>query len=397
VPLLEIHGRIFDGSSDRVEPGVVVVDTELGRIAEIRPGTGTSGSPREGPTTIATSGTILPGFVDAHLHFFGARKPDLLEWTLNPPVRAALRSVPDLRRLLEAGFTAVRDLGSKVAPSLREAVNEGDFPGPRIVASGRSLAETGGDDDVPFLPADISARLAYSLFCDGPWECRKAVRQVVRGGANVIKLYASGAFIQGTRVRPQFSPEEISAIVAEAHKIGIRVAAHAYGEEPIRMAVEAGADSIEHGIGLTEDLCELMKRRGTYYVPTLSVFADWKSSTSGAKRELLERHFTKDIGLAVRSELPIVAGTDGLGTESMPHGQNALEMIHLVRAGLTPLQALCAGTSAGAACLNLEDTGVLREGAVADIAVVSGTPDRNIDHVGSAHVEHVILGGRLVK
>ncbi|MFZ0829647.1 MAG: amidohydrolase family protein [Thermoplasmata archaeon] len=395
--LLEIGGRIFDGAVDQVEPGVVVVDTETGRIVETRSTATTDASARSDPTTIVTTGTILPGFVDAHLHLFGARKADLVEWTVDSPVRSALRAVPDLRHLLESGFTAVRDLGSKSGPLLRQAVDEGDLPGPRIVTSGRSLAETGGDDDVQILPPDISARLAYSIFCDGPWECRKAVRQVVRDGANVIKVYASGSFMQGTKVRPQLSEEEIGAIVTEAHKMGIRVAAHAYGEEPIRTAVEAGADSIEHGIGLTEDLCELMKRKGTYYVPTLSVYAGWRSLATGTRREMLERHFTKDIGLALQSELRIVAGTDGLGVDPLRHGQNASEMIQLVGAGLTPLQALRAGTASGAACLDLPFTGSLRAGAVADIVVVSGTPDRDIELVGAGHVEHVLLGGHVVK
>jgi imidazolonepropionase-like amidohydrolase len=397
VSLIELRGRVFDGVSDTVEPGVVVVDTESGRIVEIRSGTTTKDGAPSDAMTIVTSGTILPGFVDAHLHLFGARKRNLVEWTIDDPVRSALRSVPDLRNLLEAGFTAVRDLGSKAGPFLRQAVDEGDLVGPRIVTSGRSLAETGGDDDVTLLPLDISERLAYSVFCDGPWECRRAVRQVVRDGANVIKLYASGSFIQGSRVRPQLSREEIEAIVTEAHKMGIRVAAHAYGEDPIRTAVEAGADSIEHGMGLTEELCELMRRKGTYYVPTLSVFADWRSTATGARRDLIERHFTKDIGLALRSELRIAAGTDGLGVDPVRHGQNADEMIQLVRMGLSPRQALTAGTSMGAACLDLPDAGVLRKGAVADIVVVSGTPDSHIEHAGAAHVEHVLKGGRLVK
>ncbi|MGC2289119.1 MAG: amidohydrolase family protein [Thermoplasmata archaeon] len=344
-----------------------------------------------------TTGTIVPGFVDAHLHLMGARKYDLLEWTSNPPMRSALRCVPDLRRLLEAGFTAVRDLGSKAGPALRQAVDDGEFPGPRIVTSGRSLAETGGDDDPITFPPDIAARLAYSIFCDGPWECRKAVRQVVREGANVIKLYASGSFIQGTRVRPQLSEEEIGAIVVEAHKMGIRVAAHAYGEDTIRTAVEAGADSIEHGIGLTEDLCELMKRRGTYYVPTLSAYESTRPSTTGPKRELLDRHFSTDIALALRSELPIVAGTDFSGVETEPHGQNSIEMIRLVQAGLSPLQALRAGTTSAAACLGLEATGTLRPGSVADIVIVSGSPEVDIQAVSPKRVEHVLRAGSLVK
>ena len=395
--LLELRGRIFDGASEEIEPGVLVVDSDTRRIVEARKGSAVGGSSGKGQPTLATTGTIVPGFVDAHNHLMGARKYDLVEWTVNPPLRSALRCVPDLRRLLDAGFTAVRDLGSKAGPSLRQAVEDGDIPGPRIVSSGRSLAETGGDDDLLVLPQDIATRLAYSVFCDGPWECRKAVRGAIREGANVIKLYASGSFIQGTTVRPQLSEEEITSIVTEAHKMGIRVAAHAYGEETIRTAVEAGVDSIEHGLGLTEDVCELMKRRGTFYVPTLTAYAATRASATGAKREALERHFSQEIALARQSELKIVAGTDYSGVATEPHGQNAIEMIQLVRAGLSPVEALRAGTATAAACLDPESPGILREGSIADIVLVGGMPDRKIENTLPDHVEHVLLGGRVVK
>lgn len=397
MPLLELRGRVFDGTSDRAEPGLVVVDTGTGRIIETRSGVLGEGASTPGTETIVTKGTILPGFVDAHLHLMGARTYGLMEWVTNPPMLSALRCVPDLQRLLSSGFTAVRDLGSKAGPSLRQAVEAGDIPGPRIVTSGYSLAQTGGDDDPVSLPQDIAARLAYSVFCDGPWEARKAVRQVVRDGANVIKLYASGSFVQGTKVRRQLSEEEIVAIVTEAHKMGIRVAAHAYGEEPIRVAVEAGADSIEHGIGLTEDLCELMRRRGTYYVPTLSIYATNTTFGSAQRREMIEHHLSQDVPLALRSELKIAAGTDYLGVGEESHGQNAVEMVKLAQAGLTPAQALRAGTSMGAACLGLESSGVLREGSAADIVVVAGAPDLRIENVTAKHVEHVLLAGRIVR
>jgi imidazolonepropionase-like amidohydrolase len=393
---LELRGRIFDGHSDAVVPGAVVVDQSSGRIREVRTGN-LSSSPSTGSRLLTTDGTILPGFVDCHIHLIGAHHHDLTEWTLIPPVISGLRCVRDLVRLIEAGFTSVRDLGSKVGPSLRQAVDEGDLLGPRVITSGRSLAETGGDDDLRILPDDFARALGYSVYCDGPWECRKAVRQVVREGANVIKVYASGSFLQGGEVRPQLTHEEIAAIVAEAHKMGLRVAAHAYREEAIRTAVEAGVDSIEHGIGITEDVCELMRKKGVYYVPTLSVYHRMRSSLQGEKAALVERHFTKDISLALASELRIVTGTDFAGVDAEPHGQNHLEAVRLVEAGLKPHQALRAMTSEGAACLGVADLGVVREGALADLVLVAGHPETDIAAVAPGRVEHVVQAGRVVR
>jgi imidazolonepropionase-like amidohydrolase len=286
VSAIEITGRIFDGTSEEIEEGTVVINPDTGRIEEIRRHpVKTTSSHVEARGSITTQGTILPGLIDAHLHFLGGRKFNLLEWTSLPPAQAALRCVKDLRRLLEAGFTTVRDLGSRAGPYLRRAIEEGDLEGPRLLTSGRSLAETGGDDDPVDLPLDVVERLSYSIYCDGPWAARKAVREVVRDGANVIKLYASGSMVQGAEIRPALSSEEIAAIVAEAHKLGLKVAAHAYGPEPIRLAVEAGVDSIEHGIGLTEDICELMRQRGVFYVPTLSVYHQLRATATGQRAE----------------------------------------------------------------------------------------------------------------
>jgi imidazolonepropionase-like amidohydrolase len=393
---IELRGRIFDGVSNSVRPGRILIDGISGQIDEVSFGSRSSLPARRSGGVLATDGTILPGLVDCHIHLIGARAHDLAEWNLIPPVLSGLRCVPALEALLRAGFTSVRDLGSKAGPALRQAVDEGDLTGPRIVTSGRSLAETGGDDDMTILPEEVSARLAYSVFCDGPWAGRKAVRQVVRDGANVIKLYASGSFLQGGTVRPQLSFEEISAIVQEAHKMGLRVAAHAYKEEAIRAAVEGGVDSIEHGIGLTEDVCELMRKRGVFYVPTLSVYDPIRRTATGEKANLIRQHFTKDIRLALASELKIAGGTDFATGARNYRVENFREAVQLVDAGLSPVQALRAMTSVGAECLGFPDLGVLREGATADLVVVSGRPDRSVDELAPERVEHVIRSGRLL-
>lgn len=394
---IEFRGRIFDGVSDEIYPGSVTIDTSTGRIDHVGKGDGGSRSASAGVSVERTDGLIMPGMVDAHIHFTGARHYNLLEWVELPPVLSAIRCTNDMRRLVEAGFTSVRDLGSKTGPFLRQAVEEGDIAGPNVVTSGRSLAETGGDDDPRVFENDIAERLSYSIYCDGPWECRKAVRQVVRDGANVVKVYASGSFIQGTKVRPQLSEEEIKAIVMEAHKMGIRVAAHAYGEEPLQLAVECGVDSIEHGIGLTEDTCELMLKKGTFYVPTLSVFMVSRNTASGEKARMIDSHLTKDMRLAVNSGIPIAAGTDFAGVDTEPHGLNHLEMVHLSKAGLKPVEVLRAATSTGAKCLGLERTGIIEEGAIADIISVLGSPEKSATSLAPENVEHVFWHGKRIR
>ena len=147
------------------------------------------------------------------MHFFGSKKYDIIEWLTTPETLVALRSVADARKLLRAGYTAVRELGGKAGPYLRRAVEEGMIEGPTIVQAAKSLAQTGGNDDVPILPLEISDQLSYSYYCDGPWECRKAVRKVVRDGGDLVKVYASGSMSQGTNIRPQFTRKNLRRLL----------------------------------------------------------------------------------------------------------------------------------------------------------------------------------------
>lgn len=160
---------------------------------------------------------------------------------------------------------------------------------------------------------------------------------MVRDGVNVVKVYASGSFVQGGKIRSQLSEEELKTVVAEAHKIGIRVAAHAYGEETIAAAVDCGVGSIEHGIVLTEGLCDLMPKKGIYCVPTLSAFAEFCMEKSQIRRELFERHLKTYMKLALRTGIIQIAGTDFAGVDTERHGQNYFELMHLAKC--TPIYA----------------------------------------------------------
>ena len=388
---LVLRGPVFNGE-DLIENCCVVVDQSKGIIIDAGR-KGDVSEPKDSRTIEVPGSTILPGLIDAHMHFFGSKKYDIVEWLTTPETLIALRSVADARKLLRAGFTAVRDLGSKAAPYLRQAVEEGAFDGPRIVQAGKSLAQTGGNDDVPMLPIEISERLSYSYYCDGPWECRRAVRKVVRDGGELIKVYASGSMSQGTKVRRQFTLEELEAIVDEAGAVGMKVASHAYGEDALTNSIKARVHSIEHGIGLTPEIAKEMQRRGMFYVPTLSAYLAMKMKTE-EQSNLVKKHLSQDIELARQAGVKIVAGSDFVGSDTEPHGENYLEIVNLAKY-LGSREALIAATSRAAECLGLEKSGWVKAGYEADLVVVKGNPAEDTKNLAPSHVLHVIRKGRL--
>ena len=395
-------GRVFDGK-DIFEEGWVGISQD-GKITEV----GEGKFPHTGQNiTEGKDLTILPGLIDAHMHFFGCRYEDIAEWNLISGELASIRSVTDMRNLLMAGFTTVRDLGSKTAVHLAQAEIEGDITGPDVIASGHSLAQTGGNDDLKILPLDMSKALSYSFYCDGPWECVSAVRKVIREGGTVIKVYASGGFAAGNRPLPNLTVEELKAIVDEGHRAGVKVTAHAYGEEALNNVIDAGIDSIEHGIGLTEDIAERIRKAGIYYIPTMSVYMAEKDNHGrldllprirGKSRvnrsEIISRHVTKEIEIARDAGLKIVMGTDFVGAENSRHGDNAIEIERLSKF-LGPTKALNATTTLAADCVGLDNAGRLKKGYSADLVVVKGNPLKDIRRVRKDAVKYVAHGSRI--
>lgn len=390
---LILKGRVFDGKTLR-ENSVVFVDTQTGLISAF----GERGEVEESKdcTVISDSQfTIIPGLIDSHVHFFGAKGEGILNWAITPDVLAALRSVKDLKLLLQSGFTAVRELGTKGGTFLSQAVEETVIEGPRIVSCSRAIAQSGGDDDPPTLPLKIGQDLAsYSYFCDGPWECRRAVRLVVRDGDRCVKFYASGGFAQGGKVKLQFTQEEASAIVDEAHRAGLKVAVHAYGEEALLSAIKAGSDSIEHGLGITSKTAKLMKERGTFYVPTLVTYTKLRPYANRARDEMIRRHLTEDLEIVKKYGVKVAMGSDIVGDEAGPHGRNYEEIVAEAKF-LGNLGALEAATSVAAECIDVPNTGKIKKGFDADIVVVKGNPIEDIESLSPENIVHVIRGGRL--
>ena len=396
MPTLVLKGRAFDGK-ELHRTAVLTIDTDAGVIT----GFGERGSVEEGRGSKVIKrddATILPGLIDAHLHFYSSKGEGVASWASVPDTLAVLRAAHDLGTLLRAGFTTVRELGTKGGVHLAQAVEEGAVDGPTVVSCSRALSQTGGDDDPPGFPLGIAQRLAsYTYFCDGPWDCRRAVRKVVRDGGSVVKLYASGAFSRGGKVRENFTLEEVRAIVDESHRAGLKVAAHAYGEDALLTVIEAGVDSIEHGLGLTPRTVKAIAEKGIYYVPTLTTYMAaymGQSHSSKAREELVKRHFTHDMVAMKERRVKVVSGSDIVGDSKRPHGRNYLEIVEEAKY-LGNREALEAATSRAAACLSLPDRGSLRKGCRADVIVVKGNPVDDLESLAPENVVHVIKSGRL--
>ncbi|ACP35011.1 amidohydrolase [Sulfolobus islandicus L.S.2.15] len=385
--MIALVGKIFDGEKI-IDKGTVII--EGNNIIKVIEGVETP----QGAQVI-NGDFIMPGLIDAHMHFFGVEEDNVLSWNIVNEIDVAIRSTRDMERLLRSGFTSVRDLGSKVATRLSYLQNKGEIIGPTVIASGYSLAITGGDDDPKDLPLDIAQRLSYSFYCDSPYECRKAVRMVIRQGAGVVKVYASGAFSQGGRILPGFSLDELKAIVDEAHRAGLKVASHAYGKDALMNSILAGVDTIEHGLGIDDEIASMIKEREICYIPTLATYEIPFGQPNPERENLIRRHFTEDMKIAVAHGLKIAAGTDYVGSKKRAHGGNYREAVLLARY-MSNLEALKAITSTAAECLGLK-AGYLKEGYKADVIVVKGNPLNNIEDLSPSNILYVIKDGRIFR
>lgn len=380
-------GTLIDGRSGRPAGArTIVVDGE--RIVAITNGVAT---PDDVDRVIdLTAHTVMPGFIDMHVHLDSEQSPDVYEerFTLDP-IDHAFRSVRYAERTLMAGFTTVRDLGTSdgVALALRDAINQGWIPGPRIYAAGKSIATTGGH-------ADPSNGINLKFGSDpGPEEgvingvedAYKAVRARYKEGADLIKITATGGVlsIAASGENPQFTLEEVEAVVAAAKDYGFKVAAHAHGTEGMRRAVLGGVDSIEHGTYMTDDIIALMKERGTAYVPTLNAaqFVADKAKVGGYFPEVV-RPKAAAIGPVARETfakayaagVPIVFGTD---TGVSPHGENWKEFVYMSEAGMPVMETIQAATVRAAALLGTAELGTIETGKLADVysgAAAGGAP-----------------------
>jgi imidazolonepropionase-like amidohydrolase len=387
-------GRVFDGK-ELHEMSELSFDSQTGKIdylEDIK-----KSNPKNGKKdTKFTDITFLPGLIDTHIHFFGTESYALIDWILTPDIMLAIKSVNDAQKLLQSGFTTVRTLGDKVSLDMSKAEKEGILVGPRIISAGFSLAETGGNDDPKFLSVENAKDLSYSYYCDGPWECRKAVRMNLRKGAEVIKVYSSRSFVGGGRIKDELTVEELSAIADEAHRAFLKAASHAYGESAIKNSIDSGFDSIEHGLGLTEELAELLKKKNIFYVPTLSAYKKIREDVNPYRDHMIKNHIDKEVKIAYETGVKIAAGTDYVGSSNEPHGQNYHEIVYLSEV-LGNKEALISATSRAAECIGLNDVGQIKKDFMADIIAVKGNPLENPELLKPENVLLVIKKGKVYK
>lgn len=386
---------LIDGTgAPPVTPGAVLVEGDT--IVAV--GTAAAAAPGDARTVALPGCTLLPGLIDAHLHLDGWRTMNRTDWVLMDDGLRAIRAAVDAARILAVGFTSARDMGSVAAVSLKRAIDAGEVPGPRLQVAVKGIYQTGGQGDRGWLPEDLVRARESCRLADGPDDCRRAVRELARAGADVIKIAASG----GARsMVPHYSPAELAALTDEAHRMGFRVACHALGAEAIRNAVEAGVDSIEHGYGLDAATAHEMARRGVFLVCDLLVRTRHATRGPGfgyptAEAEAAAR--AADLGktslrLARDAGVMIAFGTDYGGQPVLAPDELADGVRLMLDAGLSPLEAIRAATSTAAAVLGwAHRVGTLRQGLLADLLAVPGEPLRDIGVLQRPAL--VLQGGR---
>ncbi len=346
--------------------------------------------------------TVLPGLIDAHTHLTFDPQFGYEGLSISVP-REALIGAKNAKVTLEAGFTTVRNVGADgyADVALRDAINAGDVPGPRMLVSGPPLGITGGHCDNNLLPAEYHA--TGDGVADGVAQVQHKVRENIKYGADLIKVCATGGVLSkgDDPNASQYTLEEMKAIVADAHRLGRKVAAHAHGAQGVIWASEAGVDSVEHGHLMNDEAIATLKKNGTYLVPTLYLI-DWQREHAAeanlpnflkAKMELVSQSAKGNAKKAFAAGVKIGLGTDAA---VYPHGLNAHELEVYVQLGMTPLQAIQTATVNDADLLGwTSKIGTIESGKFADIIAVDGDPLHDITTL--QHVKFVMKGGEVVK
>lgn len=378
-----------DGTITAIEPGYSEADPDAHMVIDLK------------------DAVVLPGLIDMHTHILFELGPrNKIEAIEMSDVDVAMRAVIYARRTLEAGFTTVRNLGGspQAVYGLRDAIAAGHVAGPRIVAAGSGVSPTGSHADIDGVREDIADLFASPTICDGPYECRGAVREAVKRGADVIKVTATGGVLSDTAtgLGQQIKHDELLEIISTAHSLGRKVAAHAHGPDGINAALEAGVDSIEHGSMLNEESIRLFKTTGAYLVPTLLAgrtvvekieAEDFLPPAIKAKALALEPEVMKTVQAAYEAGVKIAFGTDS-GVSK--HGDNAREFLRMRELGMTNAEMLTTATVNAAELLGMADRlGTLEAGKQADIIAVETNPLDDIEAL--LDVGFVMKGGMVAK
>lgn len=391
-----VGNLIPDAATGPTGPAVILI--EDGRIKDIAKGTK---NPFQADTVVDLSTkTLVPGLIDLHVHLTGDPGDDFRDEAVNPDEWGVVMGVKNAALTVKAGFTAVREAGSaqNTAFVLRRGTAEGRIVGPRIIAAGPALSIVGGHGDVTGFRTDVLTALASGYTCTGPVECAEKVRKSSKSGADVIKITATGGVLsqQGRGLEAHFTNEEMVSIANTAHSLGLKVMAHAHGARGIEAAAAAGIDSIEHGTFADEAALKVMKAKGTVLVPTLMALEGVRARlgkgiytpTVEVKAKQAGRQVTRAKAMGVT----IAFGTDAGVFE---HGSNGGEFALLVKAGMTPTEALASATTVAAKTLGMEnEIGRIAVGYSADMVAVEENPLTNIRTLEKA--DWVMVRGRIV-
>lgn len=400
-------GKLFDSEHGVYRQNVVLV-VEGERIKSVE--NAGFAIPAGAKVTDLSADYVLPGLIDCHTHM-GARadKYDPIESFKETPFTAAYASVVNAKRTLEAGFTSIRDVGSLpfMAVDLRDAINEGEIEGPRIVASGPPLSITGGHGDLNGFSPEVAVHMYPEkrdfAIADGPEQVRETIREQVKYGVDVIKILASGGVLsRGDQPgAPQYTLEELKVAADTAHMAGRKIAAHAHGTQSIKWAIEAGIDSIEHASLVDDEGIRMAKEHGTYFV--MDIYDDdyilGNAKNFGIEDAILEKERTvgkvqrENFRKAFQGGVKMAFGTDA---GVYPHGDNAKQFHYMVMYGMTPAQAIQAATWNAADLIGRSnDVGVLTAGHYADLIAVKEDPLARVEVL--EHVGLVMKGGVVVK
>ena len=391
---------LADPATGRVETQKTLV-VSGGKIVEIRDGWHGTGA----QVVDLRDSFVLPGLIDSHVHLLFENGPNIeLEGFKKTSADLAFDGYGYARKTLRAGFTTVVDLGSDpdAMYALRDAIAAGKVDGPRIIAAG-GVSAHGGHGDIHGYRPDVMKLFSSPGLCSGADDCRRAVRQAVQRGADVIKTASTGGVMSNTAagVGKQMTDDELKAIVETAHSMGRQVACHAHGADGVNAALRAGVDSIEHGTYIDAESVRMMKAQGTYLVPTLlagdtvrrqAETADWMPENVKVKARQVGPNMVAALRRAREGGVKVAFGTDSAVS---PHGQNAREFSLMLQSGYSPLDAIRSATVWGAAHNRLSDqVGSLAPGKAADLIAVKGDPLSDVTEL--ERVSFVMKGGKPV-
>lgn len=401
-------GLLIKGTGEVVENSMVVVEDKKIRYAGPK-----KDLEFQGEVIDITGKTIMPGLIDAHLHFSGNLSDNDTEWVLEPITQKTIVAVAQAREALEHGLTTVGEI-SRSGIHIRNMIEKGIIPGPRVITTGLGFCRTAGHGDSHNLPLDYNNDShPWAERVDGPWELRKAIRKRLRENPDAVKIWSTGGGIwrYDAKAATHYTMEEIEAVVDECNMVGIPVWSHAEGYEGALNSCKAGVSAIIHGQELNEECLEIMKEKDITFCPTLQFFYEWftvyeppyrpihdkYSGNTTAEKEL--NRIIDNLQNANKKGIRITVGSDSFCSSLTPYGKYAItEMYALNKAGLSEMEVILAATKNGAEMLKIDDiTGTLEEGKFADLIILQDNPLVDIHNISVEKMEVIMKEGQFVK